>query len=74
MVLTMNYSELASKCLRWAETAENSDAFEAYLALAEIWKRIADLEHRAGARSVRPSQLFQQLRTTHHRSDLRTAQ
>jgi hypothetical protein len=28
----------------WAETADSLDAFEAFVALAEIWRRIADLE------------------------------
>jgi hypothetical protein len=49
MALAMNYSELAGNCLRWAETAETHDAFEAFLALAEIWRRIEDLEHRTPA-------------------------
>lgn len=33
----------------WAETAETHDAFEAFVALAEVWRRIADLEHQASA-------------------------
>jgi len=48
----MNYSELVKNCLRWAETAETSDTFEAFVALAEIWRRIADIEHPATPRRV----------------------
>lgn len=51
MGLAMNYAELVKNCLVWAETAETSDGFEAFLALAEVWRRIEDLEHRSPQRS-----------------------
>jgi hypothetical protein len=51
MAQAMNYAELVKNCLVWAETAETSDGFEAFLALAEVWRRIADLEHRSSQQS-----------------------
>jgi hypothetical protein len=61
MTSAPNYSELARDCLLRAEMAETHDKFEAFLALAEIWKRIERLERPA------PS-AFPNDRQIHHRT------
>lgn len=49
MAWAMDYVEHVKQCMLWAETAELHEAFEAFLALAEVWRRIADLGHQASA-------------------------
>ena len=46
MAASVDYQRVISDCLRWAESADSPDAFDAFLALAETWKRIAELEQR----------------------------
>jgi hypothetical protein len=53
MAASVDYRHLISDCLRWAETADSPDAFEAFLALAETWKRIAEFEQDFRAKDSR---------------------
>jgi hypothetical protein len=53
MNTSMNYPKLLMESLRLAETADGRDAFEAFMALAEVWKRLFDLERKNG-RATRP--------------------
>ncbi len=39
-----DYNSLRKQCMLWAEAADTQDAFEAFLALAETWKRINEFD------------------------------
>jgi hypothetical protein len=39
-----DYSALRRQCLLWAEASDTQDSFEAFLVLAETWKRINELD------------------------------
>jgi hypothetical protein len=54
MAEAKQYFDLITDCLRWADEAENSDAREAFLALAETWKKVAELELKTSGRSLKP--------------------
>jgi hypothetical protein len=56
MTPSSDYPKLISECMRWAETADSQDTFEAFVALAEIWRRIAD--HEQSGRKLNRSNEF----------------
>jgi hypothetical protein len=47
MTATTDYSMLIKKCMLWAEATNNREAFQAFVALAEIWRRISDFQHKS---------------------------
>ncbi len=55
-----DYASLRRMCIHWAEMADTQDAFEAFLALAETWKLICELEQPAPKRAARPADLMLQ--------------
>jgi len=59
MALTeTDYLALTKQCILWAEAADTQDTFEAFLALAEAWKRISAYDQSVPKRFARPVDLM----------------
>jgi len=68
---TTDYSALTKKCILWAEAADTQDTSEAFLALAEAWKRISAFDQSVPKCFPRPVDLMLQMSVAHGESNSR---